>query len=235
MRDLNTYTHLFFDLDDTLTPSRSLVEQDMKELLLRLPVDLVAVSGATKSQIATQLPDIPLFTLGQNGNHATHRDGTPIWEKRLSPQEKSAIYGHISQLITAADFPVRAVNDLIEDRLSQISYSTIGHHSPLTLKHAFDPNSSVRNRLLTQFPLLSSEVEVRIGGTTCFDYFKVGSHKGSNVREFIAHMGWKSDECVYFGDKLMPGGNDETVVGVIDTVAVTSSQDTYQKLLYAFG
>jgi hypothetical protein len=235
MRDLNTYTHLFFDLDDTLTPSRSLVEPDMKDLLLRLPVDLVAVSGATKNQITTQLPDIPFFTLGQNGNQATHRDGSPIWEKRLSPQEKNAIYAHISQLITAADFKVRDVDDLIEDRLSQISYSTIGHHSPLHEKHAFDPHSHVRNSLLARYPLNSRDVEVRIGGTTCFDYFKVGSHKGSNVREFIEHMGWDSADCVYLGDKLMPGGNDETVVGIIDTVPVTSSFDTYQKLLHAFG
>ncbi|MFM2374135.1 MAG: hypothetical protein RLZZ234_130 [Candidatus Parcubacteria bacterium] len=234
MRPLETYTHLFFDLDDTLTPSRSLVLPYMGELLSRLPVDLIAVSGATNEQIASQLPNLPFIRLGQNGNHAVDRDGVEVWEKRLNDEEKSAIYAHISELITMADFPVADAHDLIEDRLSQISYSTIGHHAPKEQKHAFDPDSSVRNRMLKTYPLTNPSVEVRIGGTTCFDYFKVGSNKGSNVREFIQHKGWNFDDCVYFGDKLMPGGNDETVVGIIDTIPVTSSEDTYQKLSGAF-
>ena len=39
-------------------------------------------------------------------------------------------------------------------------------------------------------------------------------------------MGWKKEECVYFGDMLFPGGNDESVIGVIDTEAVENPDDT---------
>jgi hydroxymethylpyrimidine pyrophosphatase-like HAD family hydrolase len=82
---------------------------------------------------------------------------------------------------------------------------------------------------------VSERIDVKIGGTTCYDYFKKGHHKGSNVRALIEHKGWDASECVYFGDKLMPGGNDETVIGVIDTIAVTNHRETYDKLKEVFG
>ena len=234
MKEIQEYKHLFFDLDDTLTSSRSRVDDDMHTLLSVLPVDLVVVSGAATEQIGTQLPNLPFYRMGQNGNHTTKPDGTLIWEKCLTSGEEDAIYAHISELLTAADFEVSNEKDLIENRKSQISYSTIGHHASKERKHVFDPDSAVRNSLLTKFPLNSNSVEVRIGGTTCFDYFRIGSNKGNNVREFIALMGWDPLDCVYFGDKLMPGGNDETVVGIIDTIAVKSHRDTFGMLQAAF-
>lgn len=73
-------------------------------------------------------------------------------------------------------------------------------------------------------------MEVQIGGSTCLDYFKKGLNKGANVKKLIEALGWNKDECVYFGDALFPGGNDETVVGIIDTVKVADEVDTAAKL-----
>ena len=54
--------------------------------------------------------------------------------------------------------------------------------------------------------------------------------KGANVQKIIDLMGWDKDECIYFGDGLYPGGNDEAVIGVIETVAVDDHLDCYTKL-----
>jgi HAD superfamily hydrolase (TIGR01484 family) len=238
MKDLATYRHLFFDLDDTLTSSRSLVDQDMADLLRALPVDLIVVSGAENKQITAQLPNLPFFHLGQNGNHARTSpvDGVQneIWERRLTVAEKNEILLHASKILSAADWPIIDVHDLVEDRGSQIGFSLIGHHEDKERKRTFDPTSEKRFELLKRIPFNSSSVEVKVGGTTCFDYFKKGHHKGSNVRALIEHMGWKMNDAVYFGDKLMPGGNDETVVDIIDTVEVRSHRDTFEKLKHAF-
>ena len=56
-------------------------------------------------------------------------------------------------------------------------------------------------------------------------------NKGTNVQKIIDYMQWSKDECIYFGDGLFPGGNDEFVIGVIDTVSVSDEKDCYEKLL----
>lgn len=43
------------------------------------------------------------------------------------------------------------------------------------------------------------------------------------------------DDCVYFGNALFPGGNDKTVIGVIDTFPVDNHLHTYSVLKEHFG
>ena len=43
-----------------------------------------------------------------------------------------------------------------------------------------------------------------------------------------------AEECVYVGDALFAGGNDESVIGVVDTIAVEDSAhclDTVKKFI----
>jgi hypothetical protein len=47
-------------------------------------------------------------------------------------------------------------------------------------------------------------------------------------------MNWNADEAVYFGDALYEGGNDETVIGIIDTIPVKDHRHTYDLLLQYF-
>ncbi len=47
-------------------------------------------------------------------------------------------------------------------------------------------------------------------------------------------MNWEKSECLFFGDALFPEGNDETVIGVIETIQVENPDDCYQKLVSMF-
>ncbi len=226
--------HLFFDLDDTLTLSRSEIDADMYELLASLPHDIVVISGAEHSQIEKQIRDLPIYRLGQNGNQAFHKDSSLLWEEKLSKEHEEAVLSHIESLHEHLSHDVRDEHDLIEHRGSQISFSLLGHHEDVSKKKSFDPDRALRLELLNRVPFVSDDVEVRIGGTTCFDYFMKGKHKGHNVRRLIAHQGWDVDSALYFGDALFPGGNDEAVIGVIDTHSVEDHRDTYRKLLQHF-
>jgi len=60
--------------------------------------------------------------------------------------------------------------------------------------------------------------------------FHFGKNKGYNVRQFIEKMAWDPDQSIYIGDALFPGGNDETVIGVIPTKAVKDYRETYDYL-----
>jgi phosphomannomutase len=221
------YLRLFFDLDNTLTRSRTKITPEMKELLGSLPYDIIVISGASVDQLKYQLDGLSCYTLGQNGNHAVHGD-LELWRDPLTPDDIREIEAHIASLPHVAEIP--DISDLIENRGSQISYSIYGHHAPVAVKEKIDPDQALRIGLLAQHPLLSDNIEVKIAGTTCLDYFKKGRNKGYNVTRLAEYMGWNLDTCLYFGDALFPGGNDETVIGIIDTESVTDPDDTFRKL-----
>ncbi len=225
--------HLFFDLDDTMTPSRSPIASHMRELLISLDADLIIVSGARYEQIKFQVGDVPVYALGQNGNHAVMPDGCELWNEVLTPTEIIEIKKHINDL-SALGIDPHDPDDLVEERGAQVAFSIVGHRAPLERKRACDPDGSVRAGMLAVCPFNSDSIEVKIGGTTTFDYFKKGFHKGTNVARIIEHAAWDKNNCIYFGDQLRPGGNDEVVIGVIDTIPVKDSEHTYELLKKAF-
>lgn len=222
------YRHLFFDLDNTLTRSRTKISPEMKDMLAALGRDIIVVSGAAYSQIQYQVDGFQCFCLGQNGNHAVAHDNALLWEEKLTDTEREEIFAHMQTIPRTWDVPDE--NDLIEDRGSQICYSFYGHHAPVSVKERFDPDHALRIQILAEHPFESDAVEVKISGTTTLDYFRKGRNKGYNIARLISEKGWNKNDAVYFGDMLFPGGNDESVIGIIDTVIVTDPADTLQKL-----
>lgn len=227
--------HLFFDMDDTVSASRTPMEDDVFDLYRSLSRDIIVVSGAQVSQINTQIRELPAYRLGQNGNQALSPEGTVLWNEYLTEKHAYEIHAHIEKLRRLYNTQVHDDNDLIEHRGAQMSYSLIGHHEELEKKKMCDPDRHVRCSLLEEIPFVSDELEVKIGGTTCFDYFQKGRHKGYNVNRLIEHMKWNKDDCVYFGDAIFPGGNDETVIGVVETFSVKNHRHTFDVLKEFFG
>jgi len=229
--------HIFFDLDNTLTPSKSLILSEHAQILKKLceRIDVIVVSGHGATDIRKHLtPALQglYHILGQNGNRAETRDGRVLWNRSLSKDQKDAILTFISKARARLNLKVRDENDIIEDRDSQIAFSLIGHHEDHTKKDAFDPGGKKRIALLKDMAadvkvLEKAGVEVRIGGTTNLDIFEYGKNKGYNVPAFMEKMKWNKDDCLYVGDALFPGGNDETVVGKIPTHAVADYRETY--------
>ena len=221
--------HLFFDLDNTITRSRSKINPELKEILKTTPHTVIIVSGAICSQIAWQTDGLPCYKLGQNGNHALTPDDAILWEERLSQADEKEIHAHIHSITRT--WEVTDPNDLVQDRGCQISYSLLGHKENLDKKEAFDPHGTIRKQLLVEYPFVSKSLEVKIGGTTCFDYTAKGKHKGFYVARLIEQMNWNPNECIYYGDMLFPGGNDESVIGVIKTLPVENPEDTLRQLI----
>lgn len=223
-----SYKHLFFDLDGTVTRSRSPITPSMKAtilLALEKGKDIIVVSGAQLTQSLLQTESLPLIYLGQNGNQAVDKKtDTELWMESLTDEEKAAIYAHIKSIPITWD--VSNKHDLVEDRGSQISFSLLGHHEDISKKEAFDPKGVKRALILSEHPLRSDTIEVVIGGTTTFDYIRKGMNKGFNVMRLITLKGWNPAECAYVGDALYEGGNDETVIGIIDTKRVSNPDET---------
>lgn len=228
---MQQYRHLFFDMDKTIAPARQPILDEMHFLLSDLPHDIIIVSGQMLEKIDWQSNQLRAFYLGNNGNHANDPENIDLWKNpNLSEQAKQEIYRHIEKVIEYLGVEPNPDWNPIEDRGSQITFSPIGNTAPADIKAKYDPDRTKRMEVLEQIPFESDEIMLKLGGSTSFDYFPKTGHKGVNVQRLIDHMNWNKDECVYFGDGLLPGGNDELVIGVIDTIPVEDHLDTYQKL-----
>jgi HAD superfamily hydrolase (TIGR01484 family) len=225
------YKHLFFDMDQTVAPARQPILPEMYALLDSLPEDIIIVSGQEVEKIRWQSNNLPAIVLGQNGNHAVNKDGSELWHTPLSEDQQAEILAHIEKLVPLLDVALKEEWDPIENRGAQITFSPIGNTAPVAEKMKYDPDRKKREALMASVPFESEELVVKIGGSTSLDYIHKERHKGSNVQKLIDLKGWNKDECIYYGDGLFPGGNDEAVIGVIETVAVNDHLDTYQKLL----
>jgi phosphomannomutase len=227
---MSHYRHLFFDMDQTISPARSPVLPEMDQLLRSLPQDIIIVSGGERTRIASQVGDVRRYTLAQNGNHGLDPTDSELWYAPLEDRHREEILAHIERLVAHLDHELGHEYVPIEDRGAQITFSPVGNHAPHEVKRLYDPDAARRLDLLARVPLESDEIVVKIGGSTSFDYIHKDRHKGANVAKLIEHLSWDPDSCVYFGDGLYPGGNDESVIGVIETVRVRDHHDTYEKL-----
>ncbi len=230
--------HFFFDLDNTLTRSKSHIAPEHKPILKELisRADVIVVSGHDEGSIRDHLEDVTgYYILSQNGNHAEDPSGKLLWEHRLTSAQVEAAHSFIAKVQERFPMQVKDPNDIIDDRGCEVAFSLIGHHEQIDKKEAFDPDGSKRKKILDAMAdematLEAHSVEVRIGGTTVLDFIEKGKNKGFNVRAFMDAQGWKDEDSVYVGDALFPGGNDETVIGIIPTQAVKDYRGTYEYL-----
>jgi len=172
------------------------------------------------------------YILAQSGNDTKSKDGATLWIETLSEGQAAATFSFIKVLKEAFGIVVRDENDLAEHRGAQITYSILGFHENIDKKYAFDPDDSKRSAMLAAHPvevkrLQDLGIEVTPAGTTSYNFILAGKHKGFNITRLIEREGWKKDECLYVGDALFPGGNDESVIGVIPTRAVKDPQETF--------
>lgn len=250
MSGLENKKHFFFDMDGTLTPSRSCIDADMRGKLNALAqvADVCIVSGSSVEQIKKQLRGVRgINFLGQNGNHAIRLQKdkvvTPkeveVWKHTLTWQEQHDIFNYIKSIFKLVN-PYNSEADCVENRGAQISLSFVGHNAPSHIKFLFDPSRTIRRDILIKYPFVHETLEVAIGGTTCLDFFPKEHNKGRSVSDFIHYVGWDAEKSIYIGDALEENGNDHSVVkyGHIETLSVKDENDTrdfIQEIIKAAG
>ncbi|MDZ4227408.1 MAG: hypothetical protein U1D26_02915, partial [Patescibacteria group bacterium] len=175
------------------------------------------------------------YMLSQQGNHAVDKDGTLLWHETVSAQQEQAVRAFADALTSDLALPVKDKTDLFENRGSQLAYSTLGFRESNEKKYAYDPDQAKRQGLLARHAgelkkLRDIGIEAMPAGTTTIDFILAGKNKGHNIARLMEDRGWKKEECLYIGDALFPGGNDESVIGVIPTHAVKYPSETFDFL-----
>lgn len=127
-------------------------------------------------------------------------------------------------------------DEIIENRLSQVTFSALGQKAGTEEKYAWDPDTKKREKIVARAKELAPEFDYEIGGTTSINAIKPGMNKEFGMTKLLEELKVKKDEILYFGDMTQPGGNDYPVVQMgIDTITVRSHEDTAYALRGILG
>jgi len=231
-----------FDLDDTLTESKSKIDQHMADLLgeLLARLDVCIITGGTFEQVEAQVLQylhVPsgrlahlhiMPTCGTRyyiwGNGAWHR----YYAEDLTAGEKRRIVRVLAEGAKHIGFwEQHPWGEIIEDRGSQITYSALGQRAPADAKHEWDPDGSKKQKLRDYAAERLPDLEVHVGGTTSVDVTRKGIDKSYGIKRLIEQLDVSSDQLLFIGDRLSEGGNDYPVRALgVRWLEVTHWQDT---------
>ena len=118
-------------------------------------------------------------------------------------------------------------DEIIENRLSQVTFSALGQKAGTEAKYAWDPDCKKREKIVKRCKELAPEFDYEIGGTTSINAITPGMNKEFGMTHLLEELHVNKSEILYFGDMTQPGGNDYPVVQMgIDTITVRSHEDT---------
>lgn len=235
---------IIFDLDGTLTPSKSPMDTEMGKLLAQLisKKKVAVISGGGLPQFQVQfLHSLPaesdnltnLFILPTSGARLYAWKGSWVeqYAEHLSPPEKDKIMTNLNVTLPAAGYqmPEKIYGQLIEDRGSQITFSALGQTAPLELKLAWDPSRAKLQKIAAALKERLPEFEVSIGGTTSIDITHRGINKSFAIRKLEEYLKMPLDHMLFVGDAIFPGGNDYPAKATgIDCIPVKGPEETKQ-------
>ena len=234
-----------FDLDDTLAVSKSAISDKMAELLPKLAekYEVCVISGGKFEQFQIQIIDrLDVSPEILRKFHMMPTCGTRYYRydevrdewalqyaEDLSDTQKKHILTVLEEEAEKIDLKnEKTWGPIIEDRLSQISYSILGQQAPPAEKYKYaethqDLKRAFHARVAERLP----DLEVRLGGSTTIDITRLGIDKAYGMNKLIETLHISKDEILFIGDKLQEGGNDYPVKAMgIDTIEVERWEDT---------
>jgi len=235
-----------FDLDGTLSVSKSQASDRMLELLNDLleKYKVCIIAGGKLTQFEMQI----LAGLKSAGDrlenlHLMPTCGTRYYTYQPDDRRWHQVYAEDftkdqkEEIFKALDISLDETNlrpgpgkhwgELIEDRGSQITLSVLGQQAPVEAKEAWDPEDEKKYRLRDAIAARIPEFEVRAGGLTSIDVTKLGIDKAYGMEKLMDILGLKKEDILFFGDKMHEGGNDYPVKAMgVDSIAVRDWEET---------
>lgn len=216
---------VIFDLDGTLTKSKSDLDREMAKLIAQLLQEryVAVTSGCSFHQFenqfldklpkTTNLSNLFLFpTCSASGYYYDAKKGKyyRAYTHLMPTQAVKRILKSFEGVFTEIGYsqPKRTYGPVFENRRSQLTFSALGQKAPLQLKRKWDPDQkkrlAIRRHLRPRLP----NFEITIGGTTSIDVTRKGVNKTLCVRKLIERVHVNKKEVLFVGDALFKGGND---------------------------
>ncbi len=234
---------IVIDLDGTLTPSKFDLEPEMAGMLVKLleKKKVAVIGGGGYKQFQNQfiahlncpehlLGNLFLFpTCSTRFFRYENGEWKKVYEQPLSKEEKEKIFEAFEKTFNEIGYqhPEKLYGEVIEDRISQITFSALGQQTPLHLKKQWDPDASKRLKMKEVLDKLIPEFEVRVGGTTSIDVTRKGIDKAYGIEQIEKHLEIKKEQMLFIGDALFEGGNDWPVKKTgVECIQVNGPEDT---------
>jgi HAD superfamily hydrolase (TIGR01484 family) len=242
-RSSSTKKIIIFDLDGTLTKSKTVLDKEMASLLCRLlKKRIVAVlGGGNYTQFKNQFLDSlkcakvqfkNLFILPVSGGSLygfQNGKWRMIYKHTLTAKEKTKVQAAFRKAFRDINYipPKKIYGGVIENRGSQITFSALGQKAPLNKKKEWNTKTDIRPQLRTALKKYLPNFEIRLGGLTSIDVTKKGINKAYGITEIMKLLSVSRKDVVYIGDALYEGGNDYIVKRAkIATVMVKNQEET---------
>lgn len=235
---------IIFDLDGTLTKSKSDLEKGMASLISKLLKQryVAVTSGCSFQQFETQflsklpktanLHNLFLFpTCSASGYYYDQERGrfSRAYTNTLSDRDVKRIIRSFEEAFTEIGYvkPRKTYGPVFENRGSQITFSALGQKAPLHLKQSWDPTQKKRLRIRRALKRLLPDHEITIGGTTSIDVTRKGVNKTLCVKKLKEQLKVERKNMLFAGDALFRGGNDYIMRSTgIRCISVSSPNET---------
>jgi phosphomannomutase len=239
---------IVFDLDDTLTVTKSPASGDIAELLVKLLArcQVCIISGSRFEQFELQI--LNTITADSAILHNLHlmptcgtryyRNNSSGWQQmyseELTAEERSEAKAVLRDAaLTLGYWEPKIWGERIEDRGSQVTFSALGQVAPPELKVKWDPNGTKKRAMQEYVAERLPDLEVRSGGTTSIDITKKGIDKAYGVRKLLEVTDLRPSQVLFVGDSFAEHGNDYPALRVgVRCIAVANHHETAELIRY---
>ena len=248
---------LAFDIDQTLNVAKTPIPDEIADLLIGCldHFEICPISGQKFDQFLIQIVN-RLVERGATSEQLTHlhlfvAQGTQyyryvdnewqqIYNFPLTEEQVAKISETIEKSARELGFweedELQPGDEIIENRLSQVTFSALGQKAGTEEKYAWDPDCKKREQIVKRCKELAPEFDYEIGGTTSINAITPGMNKKFGMTHLLEELHVTKEDILYFGDMTQPGGNDYPVVQMgIDTITVRSHEDTAYALRGILG
>ena len=248
---------LSFDIDQTLNIAKTPIPDEIADLLNDClnHFEICPISGQKFDQFLIQivnrlvergatdkqLEHLHLF-VAQGTQYYRYQNGewNQVYNYPLTDEQVQKITATIEQSAKELDYweedKLKPGDEIIENRLSQVTFSALGQKADTESKYAWDPDCKKREKIVARCKELAPEFDYEIGGTTSINAITPGMNKEFGMTHLLEELHVDKKDVLYFGDMTQPGGNDYPVVQMgIDTITVRSHEDTAYALRGILG
>ena len=246
---------LAFDIDQTLNIAKTPITEDIAELLVKCldhfevcPISgqkfdqfLIQIVNQLKNPTEEQLKHLHLF-VAQGTQYYRYENGEwkQVYNYPLTDEQVAKITQTIEQSAKELGYweedKLAEGDEIIENRLSQVTFSALGQKAGTEAKYAWDPDHKKREAIVKRCKELAPEFDYEIGGTTSINAITPGMNKVFGMTHLLEELNVTKEDILYFGDMTQPGGNDYPVVQMgIDTITVRNHEDTAYALRGILG
>ena len=251
-------TIYLFDVDGTLTPAKSKIEQSFAKDFYNWQKQKEAyiVSGGSFPRIVDQLGRkitdqmLGVFSCMGNAHYKkiTDIDGYSSWsliyENKFTVDKPKLFFSELERYVMNSGYHTKTGRHY-EERVGMVNFSIVGRNATMKQRkeyEEYDKENKEREKIVAKLSKKHPTLDFVIGGAVSIDIFNKGHDKGQVITHFADKL--EDHRIVFVGDRIPFPGNDHSLAEAVkrcpngEAVEVECWQDTaalFKTDLFASG